>query len=108
MSNKKIIGITIGSVVLYTFFLFCIGLFGTTLQNYAITGGFYALKYGSVLLGFFITGYMPYRINKAMIKRKELKYQLESERKIQAAAQAEKEKQEKILEQMYIKNEDAI
>ena len=51
---------------------------------------------------------MPYRINKAMIKRKELKYQLESERKIQAAAQAEKEKQEKILEQMYIKNEDAI
>ena len=55
MSNKKVVAITAISFILYTFFLFCGGLFGVTAQQYAIIGGMYALKYGAILLGFVLT-----------------------------------------------------
>ena len=70
MSNKKVVAITAISFILYTFFLFCSGLFGVTAQQYAINGGMYALKYGAVLLGFVMIIYLPNRINKALIQRK--------------------------------------
>lgn len=106
MSNKKVVAITAISFILYTFFLFCGGLFGVEAQHYAIIGGKYALKYGVILLGFVMTIYLPNRINKALIQRKEEKYQRESEAKIKQAAENEKKAQEKIMEA--IRNEESV
>ena len=106
MSNKKVVAIKAISFILYTFFLFCSGLFGVTAQQYAINGGMYALKYGAVLLGFVMIIYLPNRINKALIQRKEEKYQRESEARIAQAAENEKKAQEKIIEA--IRNEEAV
>ena len=49
---------------------------------------------------------LPNRINKALIQRKEEKYQRESEAKIAQAAENEKKAQEKIIEA--IRNEEAV
>lgn len=108
IENKKIISITAIALILYTFFLFLIGIFGETIQQHAIEIGLFLLKYGLIVFGFVIAGFLPIRIAKALQQRKDEKYQRESERKIIEAANAEKKKQEKILEEMYIKNEDAL
>lgn len=106
--NIKIISITFLAITLYTFFLFLIGIFGSTPQHYAIVSGLFILKYGLIAFGFLLAVFLPIRVSKALKQRKEEEYQRESERKIIEAAEQEKRKQEKILEEMYIKNEDAI
>jgi hypothetical protein len=54
-----------------------------------------------------MAAFLPYRINKALEKRKQKKYEIESEQKIIAAAQKAKATNDKIYNE-YIKNEDAI
>lgn len=104
--TKKIFGITVLSIVLYTVILACVGLFGDTIQNYSIHYSLVALKYGLVLFGFAVALFLPWRIHKALIQRAEEKYQRESTAKIIAAAQKEKETQESIIN--VYKQEDAV
>jgi hypothetical protein len=105
--NWKIILMTIVSVALYTYALICFGLAGPEIQSVAFVIGGYILKYGLLAFGFFMSAFLPYRINSALESRKQKKYEIESERKIIEAAQKQKQTNEKIYKE-FIKNEDAI
>lgn len=105
--NKKIVVITALIIILYTFFLFCFGLFGEQMQQYSLHIGKYVLKYGFVAFGFVLAAYMPNRIYKALKQREDERYKRESEARITQAVENEKKAQEKIINE-YIKNEDAI
>lgn len=105
--NLKVSLITIASVILYAYTLVCFGLAGPNFQSVAIVIGGYILKYGLLSFGFFMSLFLPYRINNALEKRKQKKYEIESEQKIIAAAQKAKATNDKIYNE-YIKNEDAI
>lgn len=105
--NWKVALITFASVILYAYALVCFGLAGPNIQNIALVIGGYVLKYGLLSFGFFMAAFLPYRINKALQKRKEKQYEIESERKIIEAAQKMKKTNDKIYNE-YIKNEDAI
>ena len=105
--NWKVALITFASVILYAYALVCFGLAGPNIQSIALIVGGYILKYGLLSFGFFMAAFLPYRINKALEKRKQKKYEIESERKIIEAAQKQKQTNEKIYKE-FIKNEDAI
>jgi hypothetical protein len=50
---------------------------------------------------------LPYRVSQALEKRKQAKYDIESDRKIVEAARKKKAEEEKIMKE-FIKNEDTI
>ena len=105
--NVKIAIITAISVILYVYLLMCIGITGPHIQSIALCIGFYVLKYGLLLFGLVIAGFLPYRINTALEKRKQKLYEIESDKKITELAESKKRMNEKIMNE-YIKNEDAI
>ena len=105
--NWKIATISVISGILYAYILAFFGIAGDNIQSIALSIGAIVLKYGLILFGFFMVLFLPYRINKALIKRKEMLYEIESNKKITDAAKKQKELNNKILNE-YIKNEDAI
>jgi uncharacterized membrane protein len=105
--NWKVATFTVISIILYAYILVCFGLAGQYTQHMALVIGACVLKYGLILFGFFIAGFLPYRINTALKKRKDALYEIESERKLREAAAEQKRINNKISNE-YMKNEDAI
>ena len=69
--NWKVATFTVISIILYAYILVCFGLAGQYTQHMALVIGACVLKYGLILFGFFIAGFLPYRINTALKKRKD-------------------------------------
>lgn len=105
--NTKLTLITLCSMFVYAYILVCFGVVGPYFQDIALVIGGYILKYGLIIFGLFMSGFLPYRISQALKQREERKYEIESERKIVEAAQRQKNINDKIYNE-YIKNEDAI
>lgn len=105
--NWKIALATFGSIFLYTYILACFGFAGPDIQTLALHGGVIGLKYGLLLFGLVLFAILPYRVSQALEKRKQAKYDIESDRKIVEAARKKKAEEDKIMKE-FIKNEDTI
>lgn len=105
--NKTIMIITFIAIVLYSILLCCIGIYGENIQTQIIEYGKIILKYLLILFGYFLTIFLPIRIYKQLLLRKERQYQIESNRKIQELAEQKKHLEEKIMQE-YVKSEDSI
>ena len=112
MRTPIIISVSISLV--FTLILMCFGVFGEFIAPYAITVALFLLKWLSIVFGYFLICFLPYRIIVALKKRDEITKQIIEENKkiLQHNADVEeKEKEQKLEEkilQAYYKEKDEI
>ena len=104
--NKKVLFFTIVSLVIYSTFLMCIGIFGAGVQDTALWISKYVLKYGLITVGYIAAICLPFRVAFALKKNKERRAAAEHERQLDEAVQRSKRLEAEIAKAYYKEEDD--
>jgi len=97
--KKKLLIIGI-SLIVYSFVLAAVGVFGLTLKSAALFCLSYIFPIILILFGYFLCIFLPFRIMEAMRIRKERAIEHEKEMKLQQIQKTKKTFEQKILEHL--------
>lgn len=95
---NKIYIVSAISVILYTWLLCVVGIFGTDVADFTRTVSVFLLKWCLVILGFALAIFLPIRINFALNRNKNLAEQAEKAKQEELAILQEKKRVKQLLD----------
>lgn len=104
--NKKVLFCTILTLVFYSTFLMCLGIFGAGVQDNALIITKYVIKYGLIVIGYVAAICLPFRIAFALKKNKERRATAEHERQLDEAVLRSKKLEAEIAKAYYREEDD--